>query len=411
MSRYGLLLAMLASGSFGVAHANEFNPNISVHFDGLYYHDTLHGEGAALLAPGHAHDDHAHEGLSNGFNLQETEVAVWGTVDPLFDAWLGVVAHADGDVGIEEAWIRTRAMPAGLQLKAGKFLSAVGYHNEKHLHEWAFADQNLAYARLLGDHGLLDTGAQLNWLAPTPWYLLMGAELLQGEDRQGFGSRVDAHELEDASLTDEPDHFHKDGPGVAVLFARTGPDLGVRHALQFGASWAHQRSSGTWLEDDLAASKGDSDLYGLQFVYKRFADGAYDAGRLSVQGEWFLLDTDERIALSTDPLLLGLPVRRREQAAYLQATWGFAPRWSAGVRTAVAGLDADEREADHSHEVDPSYQHSLALTWQATEFSRVRLQFTHNDLAGDDDHGHGEQFNQVMLQYSLSLGAHGAHAF
>lgn len=412
MSRYALLLALIASGLHGVAYANEFNPNIAVYFDGLYYHDTIDGEGAELLtSDSHGHEEeHAHGGVRNGFNLQETELAVWGTVDPLFDAWLGITSHGAGEIELEEAWIRTRALPAGLQIKAGQFLSGVGYHNEKHLHEWAFADQNLAYARLLGDHGLLDTGLQLSWLAPTPWFLQVGAEALQGDDLHNFGARVDEHELEENGLGDEH-AFHQDGPGLAVLFARTGPDLGFRHALQFGVSWARQRSSGTWLEDEVAASEGTSDLAGAQFVYNRFATGAYDTGSLTVQGEWFLLDVDQSIELAADPLLLGAPVEHREQAGYVQATWGFAPRWSIGARTAVTGVDAESLEADHTHAVGSSRQHSLALTWQATEFSRLRLQFSHNDLAAHDEDGHGEQFNQVMLQYSLSLGAHSAHSF
>jgi hypothetical protein len=45
------------------------------------------------------------------------------------------------------------------------------------------------------------------------------------------------------------------------------------------------------------------------------------------------------------------------------------------------------------------------VDWSASEFSRLRLQ-----LARDYSRA-GEPDNQVLLQYVMSLGAHGAHRF
>jgi hypothetical protein len=44
------------------------------------------------------------------------------------------------------------------------------------------------YKVFLGDDGLKEKGVQLNWLAPTPFYLLFGVEVLQGENEQSFGT-------------------------------------------------------------------------------------------------------------------------------------------------------------------------------------------------------------------------------
>ena len=45
------------------------------------------------------------------------------------------------------------------------------------------------------------------------------------------------------------------------------------------------------------------------------------------------------------------------------------------------------------------------LDWTNSEFSRVRLQYNREELAqGQDD-------DQIMLQYIMSLGAHGAHKY
>ena len=48
------------------------------------------------------------------------------------------------------------------------------------------------------------------------------------------------------------------------------------------------------------------------------------------------------------------------------------------------------------------------LTFNPTEFSRLRAQFDHGALAVA---GVQETYNQFFLQFQMSLGAHGAHRF
>jgi hypothetical protein len=45
------------------------------------------------------------------------------------------------------------------------------------------------------------------------------------------------------------------------------------------------------------------------------------------------------------------------------------------------------------------------LDYSPSEFSRLRLQFARDKARRD------EADNQIMLQYVMSLGSHGAHAF
>jgi hypothetical protein len=152
------------SGS--VTAGTQFNPQISVVLDGNYYHDGLGGDGARLIGEvaqpsrlAHAGEDHEHGGgQTNGANLRTAEFAFSGAVDPYFDAAAFLAVEGD-EIHLEEAWLASRALPYGLRLKAGKFLSDIGYWNNKHEHQWDFADQNLAYLNLLGDHGLQDTGS------------------------------------------------------------------------------------------------------------------------------------------------------------------------------------------------------------------------------------------------------------
>ena len=419
-----VLVAALAAA--GHAHATlenlrDFNPAVSVIFDGAYYHDNVGGDGGALL------DDHAsalysdigadeEEGLSQGFNLRETELALSGSVDPYFDAGVNASLGTDS-IAIEEAWFRSRNLPHGLQLKVGKFLSAIGLHNEKHAHTWEFADQNLAYLDLIGGEGLSDTGMQLTWLAPTDTYLQTGLEILQGDGLERFGmtadpaSAVETLAADGYSVTvDELGLKTNDGPNLGVAFVRLAPDLGTNSALQLGLSAAHHRHQQALLNDgtDDLISEGAANLYGVQALYKRFATGDYGLGAVALQSEYFYLDSKQKAVWHGNTALTGVPVTVQQQAGYVQASYGFAPRWQVAARYAVAGVGAQLNIDNRHHDVGISRQNSVVVSWAGTEFSRVRLQFSRNDIATTDGH---QDFNQVLLQYNLSLGAHGAHTF
>jgi hypothetical protein len=430
-----MALSAIVSPSYALEDLNKFNPAISVIFDGSYYHDSVKGDGperieqhsSVLHSDTHDHDEHGHDDLSSGFNLGETELVMSGSVDPYFDAFLTAALSGDG-IELEEAWFQSRNLPAGLQLKGGKFLSGFGYHNEKHAHSWDFADQNIAYQSLLGDHGLSGNGLQLTWLAPTPFFIQLGAELLQGDDLEKFGAMLDDEALA-AEIAEEFDpngtgnftveelNFDDDsGPYLGVAFARFGPDLGTDHALQLGMSVAHHSATQSFHEEgggEAFAAQGKADLYGIQAVFKRFATSDYGKGGYSLQGEYLRFDADERATFHTDPAEIGLPIALEQDAAYIQGSYGFAPRWQVALRTAAAGISGTFREGSEYSETGISRQHSLALNWYATEFSRLRLQFNRNDIHAGDHGGVSEDgdFNQVFLQYNVSLGAHGAHTF
>lgn len=123
-----------------------FNPALSVILDGVYYNGLNNDFGDPAGFGGHDHDHghghgHGHDhGLDDGFNLRETEIALSGSVDNYLDAMV-TLAIDEHDIEVEEAWFATRSLPAGLQLKGGKFLSDIGYINKQHPHDWDFVDR------------------------------------------------------------------------------------------------------------------------------------------------------------------------------------------------------------------------------------------------------------------------------
>ncbi len=92
---------------------------------------------------------------------------------------MAILTVSTDEVGMEEAWIRTRKLLPGLSVKAGKFFSDIGYINKQHPHQWDFVDQNLPYAMFF-DGQIDEVGVQVAYLPKTPVYMLIGGEALQG---------------------------------------------------------------------------------------------------------------------------------------------------------------------------------------------------------------------------------------
>jgi len=405
-----------------VGSGSSFNPQISVIFDGVYYNDNKKGGGIEAMEHidginhSHDHEGHGHGELERGFNLRETEIIFSATVSPYFDATLNLAVDSGGGVEIEEAYFDTRALPAGLKLRGGRFLSGVGYLNSQHPHTWDFVDQNLAYRTLLGDHGLKDTGVQLGWTPKTgSLYTLLGVELLQGNE-QVFASAGEV--IPDDVLPGEGGLKPKyAGPRLITAFAKFSPDLGDDHALQLGA-WAargRQHQEVHDHRDENPAAKvngleGDATLWGLEAVYKFDAPGAYGEGDLTLAAEYLWQRKDLAVAFHQDnPAAIGLGRKFTQDGAYLHAVYGFAPNWQAGLRYDITGMtNKVERQGAADVGYEASDRWTLAVTRRLTEFSLLRLQASSANLYEDGDKN---RVNQFFLQYQHSLGAHGAHKF
>lgn len=417
-----------ADRSGQVGSGASFNPKMSVILEGLYYGDSRKGGGIEMLEHidginhSHDHEGHSHGEIERGFNLRATELAFSTSVDPYFDANLMLTVDMNGGVEVEEAYFDTRALPAGLQLRGGKFLSGIGYLNDQHPHTWDFVDQNLPYSTLLGQHGLMDTGLRFSWLPKTGnLYTLLGVEMLQGSE-QVFGSagaetpteRADGVALA-AGATGELS-AEKAGPRLFTAFAKFSPELGDDHALRIGFWGAHatqhQEVHDHTLEDPanlVHALQGKSWLWGTDWVYKYDAPGAYGQGDLKLTAEYLWARKDMDIAFHENGALVGQPREFTQDGFYLAGVYGFAPNWQVGLRYDISGLTNQlDGPAGRLWEKNDSDRWTLSLTRHFSEFSRLRLQASSADLWVE---GNPEKVNQLQLQYQHSLGAHGAHAF
>ncbi len=416
-----------------VTSGTAFNPAMSVIIDGAYYSDNVHGEAFEILEEadgfamgGHDHegDDQEHGGLERGFNLREVEFAFSGTVDPYFDAYVMFVFEGE-EIELEEAFLTTRSLPAGLQAKFGKFLSDVGYINKQHPHSWDFFDAPLVSELLFGEHGIQEVGLQLTWLAPTDQYLRLGVEALQGESA-GIANHIG--EVPDVEGT-ERILEEAAGPRLFTGFAKFSPDLGFDHALQLGASYGYASSFQNSIEHSTRYEdhEGTASFWGIDAVYKYSPAGSVGGkGAVKLQGEYFYRKRDidrQDVYFACHPADIdcGDPANEwqvgdinnvesfseKQDGYYLQGLYGLAPRWNAGLRIDQVGL-TNSTGRGSGEDWDDSKRYSAVLNFMPTEYSRLRLQYSRGDISVE---GERESFNQVFLQFQMSLGVHGAHTF
>jgi hypothetical protein len=369
-----------------VARDRSFNPAIGVTFQGqAWFYDN---DPAGYSIPGFplaGESGPAPEGLALG----ETEITMSANVDDKFTAMLNVpIVIEDGEsaVEIEEAWIETLGMPAGLAIRMGRFYSSLGYLNSQHFHAWDFADAPLVYQALLGTQ-YTDSGVQVRWLAPTDFYLELNGEIYRG-DSYPAGGAADS------------------GFGTRVLSAKTGGDVGFDNSWLLGLSWfsadAIDRPSGD--EDDPLSFTGAVDLYAANFVWKWAPNGNWRERNFKFQAEYLWRNEDGNYAL---PGAEPEPWNTDQSGWYAQAVYQPFPQWRVGGRIDrlysdrpyVNWLDTPLYPADG----DPS-RYSLMVDWSNSEFSRLRLQYNHDRSGSETD-------NAVALQYIFSIGAHGAHTF
>lgn len=358
--------------------ANAFNPAIGVVLDGKF--TSYSKDPATYRIPGFALGDEA--GLDpRGFGLGESEVNFSANVDQWLYGNLTVAFEREGDVSVEEAFLQTTALPYGFTLKAGRFFSGIGYLNEQHAHVWDFADAPLPYRAFLNKQ-FGDDGAQLRWLAPTDFFLEFGGEGFRGDAFPAGGAA-------------------NRGVGAYSAFFHVGDDIGTSHSFRTGLSWLHAKASDRETTSEFGTDifSGSSNTGIFDFVYKWAPDGNPIETNFKLQGEYFVRHEDG--------LFNGLDYSGHQTGWYAQAVYQFMPRWRVGLR----------HDEVHAASLEPGFagsvldnlgatpkRNSAMIDYSTSEFGRFRLQYNRDESRPEID-------NQFILQYTVSLGAHGAHAY
>ncbi|MDH3399708.1 MAG: TonB-dependent receptor [Chromatiales bacterium] len=401
MKRYTLIfliaLGLAGLGNPSIAQVqmtnNAFNPAMSLILDGKFA--AYSGDFSGFDFAGFPLDEEVSP-PPEGLSLGESEFVLSANVDDLFYGFMTVALHQDEgstEVELEEAWIETLSLPGGLGVKAGAMYSDIGYQNSRHPHTWDFVDAPLPYAVMLGGN-FADTGVQLRWLAPTDLMLEMGAELLRGESYPASGAG-------------------NSGTGAWTAFARLGGDLGDSQSWRLGLSYLsgkvveREYDPGVGPGTDLGAFSGDSSVAIVDAVWKWAENGNPRQRNLVIQAEYLLREEDGLLDMAGDNFNGSSPYDISQDGFYIQGTYQFRPSWRVGLRY-------DRVSADNAPLLPPleglletagsPSRVTAMLDYSRSEFSRLRFQVANLDNGRRSD-------SQVMLQYIMSIGAHGAHQF
>ncbi len=377
---------------------NGFNPAISVIIDGGYASYKNNPEDYVL--PGYALGGEA-ELSPEGFSLGHSEITMSNNIDDKFYGQFTIaVAEHDNEVEVEleEAFFEAMLPVDGLTLRGGRFFSGIGYLNQQHEHAWDFYDAPLIYRGLFGNH-YVDDGVRVSFIAPTDLFIELGAEAFAGKKFPAGGEHSNI--------------------GSWTTFVNLGGDIGVSHSWQAGLSYwradeiereygSHSHGGGAAVE--VPVFSGDSDITGLNAVYKWAPNGNYRDQNFKLQFEYFKRNDDGELTLLDSNPLETSTLNSEQDGWYLQAIWQFEREWRVGLR--YDSVDSDNQGSDldvldeagllaNGHRPERS---SVMAEWTPSEFSRIRLQYNH-------DQSYSKTDDQLFLQYTFSIGAHGAHAF
>jgi hypothetical protein len=337
-------------------------------------------------------------GRENRLFPREIEVNFYGQIDPYAQ---GVVRFEfaeefeDGvratEVALAEAHLSLISLPYGFRLSGG--LMPVRFGLLSHLHREALpqVDAPNVLTRFLGEEQFRESGVELAWVAPLPFYLEALAGLYNGDNDVAFGRGSLKTPLVSGRL-------------------RTFLELGDTVALQLGASAA----SGQTVE------RLRQTLFGYDAKAKWTPEGwRHPLFTVGTEGIWSkrrvsrltdvtrLVDTDGDGIEDAEETTTVTEKRTRDRFGwYVYGELQPWRRWSGGVR-----YDSTQLLEDPGREwaIEPY------VTFAASDFLRFRLAWKHTErdrreFLGTND-ASARRADEVLLQGTFYLGAHAPHPF
>lgn len=386
-----ILVSATDSAAASAGGGNAFNPDIGLNLQGRY--------GAFRRAP----DIRTVGGFqlggepgpgAKGLSLGESELSLSANIDNLFYGFANLAfnqSEGQSSVDVEEVYLQTTALPAGFTIRAGQFFANLGYQNSRHSHAWDFVDQPLAYEAMLGGQ-FLDAGVRVSWLAPTDLFVELGVEAFRGDRFPASGAA-------------------RDGVGATNVYARLGGDFSDSSAWQAGIAWLASQPRQRHNEDangQTTEFTGDSNLIAADVLWKWAPQGNFNERNLIVQAEWLHRRESGRLNLLSGAAPERGSYQGTQDGWYIESVYQFIPRWRIGARydqldgnNRIAGL-SESTVLDADGHVPRRY--SAMLDFSNSEFSRFRLQYNRDATTA-------HAADEFYVQYIMSLGAHGAHAF
>lgn len=314
-----------------------------------------------------------HRDKSGGdFNLRAAELGISASIDPYARAYAFINANRE-EVELEEAAIVTTSLPWNLQARAGRLFADFGRLAKFHQHEYPFVNAPLSLERMVGGESRAD-GVELSYLVPTPFFL---RATLGGYNKMG---------AENERLDDTRPRAWSRFTYLGRL--QTSLDLADNHSVELGTSLAYTPS--IRIPED--PQDGSRSLAGLDLTYRYQPLGSTLYQGFTLGGELF--GNSER-------------VERASGFQRLQALGGYAYAEAKLSREWGAGFLFDNAPS-LSSPGKKTISYSPFLTWNLSEFNRLRFQYSFFDDSVREEKS--ERGNQFFLQWTTFLGSH-THGF
>jgi hypothetical protein len=337
-----------------------------------------------------------HDPRQRGFTLQSVDITFAGALDPYFDAQATVAINIDPEgetvTELEEAFLRSKSLPWGLELKLGQFFTEFGLTNTRHVHDQAFIDQPLVATRFFGEDGLRGQGYRLGWTLPVPWQsaLLFGMQNAKGETQASFLSSDEAFEERPIG-----------GRAFRARDVRAFEDFTylLRFANRFPAGDGALRLGLSGLYGPNATgSDADTYIYGADLGFHQpLSEGRFWSFEGEVIGRRYRAAADEENGFAADTL--------KDWGVYAQGIYRFHPKWSAGLRYEYATGSGESVGIFDGRSQDPfrddRHRVSPLLTWHFAPTASVRLQYNYDRA----DHLEDEDAHTVWLGFQWGFGA------
>jgi hypothetical protein len=351
--------ALAEPGTARIPPVNANNPAISFVVDAQGRSDT-EDEGA-------------------GFLLGSGELFISAPIDPFLRGFATLNGTSEEDFDIEEAALATTALPWNLNVKGGRFFADVGRLSHWHDEALPFVDRPESLDRIVSGESQGE-GVEVSWLAPTPFFLQLtggvfnsiGAE--RREEPDAFGAVEERRSFSELTWLTRPVTYF---------------DLTDTFNVEAGGTYAFR--------------PGDArrNLWGADFTLRHQpgTSGFYQGTVLGAEWLWndeeFVdVDLGEVDPGTGEPILSSGDFTR--QGGYVYVESFFNRRYSAGLRF-------DYAEALFG-DMDLQRTYTAFLTWQPSEFQRLRVQFDHLDVEAPDSN------QRFTVQWTAFLGSH-AHGF
>jgi len=327
---------------------------------------------------GRAGSPFAENEFADRISLREIELGLQGVLDPYARADFFLTSEDGGSINVEEGYMTWLTLPWDLQVKTGIFRTSFGKMNKVHRPEINQIDYPKPIKNFLGSEGQKEPGISISKIIPNPWdiYSELTGEILTPSDEGVKG---------------------KDQIYLAHL--RNYIDITDSSSLEFGLSFQTRDISDT---DDATLTKRNfrQTMEGIDLTFRWDPPGQKLYKSFIWQTEFF---ASQRESGSFDEAGFTEDVKDINSFGfYTFGEYQLTQRLFAGARFDYSQFPTNDKDSEWS--ISPY------LTFWQSEFTRLRLEYTHlerNSVTMPVEEGD----NSLTLQATFTLGAHKPHPF